>query len=315
MDAATVDQIRLNFNPQGLFVINVAIGLMMLGVALDLKLEDFKRVIVSPKAPGIGLGAQFILLPAFTFLLILVIRPQPSIALGMILVAACPGGNLSNIITYLAKGNCALSISMTAVSTAAAIVMTPLNLALWGSLYYPTAEILRRVSLSPMDVFTTIFMILGIPLVVGLTLSRVFPTLADRVRRPFKIFTLVFFIAIVCGALAANWNIFLKVIGLVALFVFIHNALALNLGYWSGRLFRLDEADSRACCIEVGIQNSALGLVLVFNFFEGLGGMAIVVAWWGIWHIIAGLITAFIFNRRALPADQRVQGPECETGF
>jgi len=185
MDAAAIDQIRLNFNPQGLLVINMAIGLMMLGVALDLKLEDFKRVIVSPKAPSIGLGAQFILLPAFTFLLIYILQPQPSIALGMILVAACPGGNLSNIITYLAKGNSALSISMTAISTAAAIVMTPLNLALWGSLYPPTDAILRRVSLSPMDVFTTIFMILGIPLVIGLTLSRIFPTLADRVRRPF----------------------------------------------------------------------------------------------------------------------------------
>ncbi|MEA1971484.1 MAG: bile acid:sodium symporter family protein, partial [Thermodesulfobacteriota bacterium] len=87
MDAATVDQIRLNFNAQGLLVVNMAIGLMMLGVALDLKLEDFKRVIVSPKAPAIGLGAQFILLPVFTFLLVLLIRPQPSIALGMILVA------------------------------------------------------------------------------------------------------------------------------------------------------------------------------------------------------------------------------------
>jgi len=305
MDAAAIDQIRLNFNPQGLFIINAAIGLMMFGVALDLKLEDFKRIVISPKAPGIGLGAQFILLPAFTFLLTLILRPQPSIALGMILVAACPGGNLSNIITYLAKGNCAVSISMTAVSTAAAIVMTPLNLALWGGLNPDTAEILRKVSLSPMDVFTTVFVILGIPMALGLTLTRIFPSLADRVRKPFKIFSLVFFIVIVCGALVANWNIFLKVIGLVIFVVLIHNALALNLGYWSGRLFRLDERDSRAVCIEVGIQNSALGLVLVFNFFEGLGGMAILVAWWGIWHIIAGLITAFIFTRRPLPAVQQ----------
>jgi len=305
MDAAAIDQIRLNFNPQGLFIINAAIGLMMFGVALDLKIEDFKRIVISPKAPGIGLGAQFILLPAFTFLLTLILRPQPSIALGMILVAACPGGNLSNIITYLAKGNCAVSISMTAVSTAAAIVMTPLNLALWGGLNPDTAEILRKVSLSPMDVFSTIFVILGIPMALGLTLTRIFPSLADRVRKPFKIFSLVFFIVIVCGALVANWNIFLKVIGLVIFVVLIHNALALNLGYWSGRLFRLDERDSRAVCIEVGIQNSALGLVLVFNFFEGLGGMAILVAWWGIWHIIAGLITAFIFTRRPLPAVQQ----------
>jgi bile acid:Na+ symporter, BASS family len=306
MDAAAVDQIRLNFNPQGLFVINAAIGLMMFGVALELKLDDFKRVLVSPKAPAIGLGAQFILLPAFTFLLTLVLDVRPSIALGMILVAACPGGNLSNIITYLAEGNCALSISMTAISTAAAIIMTPFNLSLWGSLNPKTAQIIHQVSLSPMDVFMTIFLILGIPLTAGLTLSRVFPSLADRIRKPFKIFSLIFFIAIVCGALAANWHIFLKVIGLVVFVVFLHNALALNLGYWSGRLFRLDERDSRAVCIEVGIQNSALGLVLVFNFFNGLGGMAIIVAWWGIWHIIAGLITAFIFTRIQLPAAQEV---------
>lgn len=305
MDVAMVDQVRLNFNPQGLLVINIAIGLMMFGVALDLKLEDFKRIIVSPKAPGIGLVAQFILLPALTFLLTLILRPQPSIALGMILVAACPGGNLSNIITYLAKGNCAVSISMTAVSTAAAVVMTPLNLALWGGLNPDTAEILRKVSLSPVDVFTIIFLILGIPLILGLILSRIFPAFADKVRKPFKIFSLVFFMVIVCGALAANWSIFLKVVGLVMLIVLLHNALALNLGYWSGRLCRLDERDSRAVCIEVGIQNSALGLVLVFNFFEGLGGMAILVAWWGIWHIIAGLITAFIFTRFALPAAQQ----------
>jgi BASS family bile acid:Na+ symporter len=306
MDPVAVDQIRLNFSPQGLFIINAAIGMMMFGVALDLKIEDFKRIIISPKAPGIGLGAQFILLPVFTFLLTLILRPQPSIALGMILVAACPGGNLSNIITYLAKGNCAVSISMTAVSTAAAIVMTPLNLALWGGLNPETAEILRRVSLSPLDVFATIFIILGIPLALGLTLNRIFPSLADKIRKPFKIFSLVFFMVIVCGALVANWHIFLKVIGFVMFVVFLHNALALNLGYWSGRLLGLAERDSRAVCIEVGIQNSALGLVLVFNFFEGLGGMAIVVAWWGIWHIIAGLITAFIFTRRPLPAAQRV---------
>jgi len=301
MDAATVDQIRLNFNPQMLFIINAAIGLMMFGVALDLKLSDFKRIVISPKAPGIGLIAQFVFLPALTFVLTLILRPQPSVALGMILVAACPGGNLSNIITYLAKGNCAISITMTAVSTAAAIVMTPLNLSLWGSLNPETAEILRRVSLSPMDVFTTIFLILGIPLTLGLILSRVFPSLADRVRKPFKIFSLIFFVVIVLGALAANWHIFLKVVGLVMLLVFIHNGLALNLGYWSGRVFGLDERDSRAVCIEVGIQNSALGLVLVFNFFDGLGGMAILVAWWGIWHIIAGLTAAFIFTRRPLP--------------
>ncbi len=307
MDAAIIDQVKLNFNPQGLFIINLAIGLMMFGVALDMKIDDFKRIITSPKAPAIGLIAQFIFLPAFTFLLTLIINPVPSIALGMIMVAACPGGNLSNIITYLAKGNCAISVTMTAISSAAAIIMTPLNLALWGSLNPSTAPILREVSLNPFDVFTTIFIILGIPMTAGLLAARRFPALADRVRKPFKVFALVFFIAIVGGALALNWQHFLNYVGIVIFAVIIHNALALNIGFWSGKFFKLKETDIRAVSIEVGIQNSALGLVLVFNFFKGLGGMAIIVAMWGIWHIISGLIVSFYFSGRPIPEEETGQ--------
>jgi BASS family bile acid:Na+ symporter len=301
MDPVTLDQVRLNFNPTGIAIINAAIGLMMLGVALELKIEDFKRIITSPKAPAIGLVAQFLLLPAFTFVLVLIIKPYPSIALGMMLVAACPGGNLSNIVTYLAQGNTAVSISMTAISTAAAIFMTPLNISFWGNMNPATAAIMKQVSLNPVDVFVTVFLILGIPLITGMTLGHYYPGLAEKVKKPFKIFSLVFFIIIVCGALAANWQNFLTYIGLVVFAVLIHNALALNIGYWSGRIAGLPERDCRAVCVEVGIQNSALGLVLVFNFFDGLGGMAILVAWWGIWHIIAGLVTAFIFTRKKLP--------------
>ena len=304
MDPATLDQVRLNFNPTGIAIINGAIGLMMLGVALELRIEDFKRILSSPKAPAIGLAAQFLLLPAFTFLLVSIIRPFPSMALGMMLVAACPGGNLSNIITYLAKGNCAVSISMTAVSTIFAIFMTPLNVSFWGSMNSGTASILKQVSLNPIDVFITVFIILGIPMTIGMTIGHFMPNLANKVRRPFKIFSLIFFIVIVCGALGANWHNFIKYVGLVVFAVFLHNALALNIGYWSGKIARLDERDCRAVSIEVGIQNSALGLVLVFNFFDGLGGMAILVAWWGIWHIIAGLVIAFIFTRRKLPENK-----------
>ncbi|MBW1822795.1 MAG: bile acid:sodium symporter family protein [Deltaproteobacteria bacterium] len=289
MDPVALDQVRLNFNPTGIAIINGAIGLMMLGVALELKIEDFKRILSSPKAPVIGLVAQFLFLPA---------RPFPSMALGMMLVAACPGGNLSNIITYLAKGNCAVSISMTAVSTIFAIFMTPLNISFWGSMNSGTAAILKQV------VFITVFIILGIPMTIGMTIGHFMPNLANKIRRPFKIFSLIFFILIVCGALGANWQNFIKYVGIVVFAVFVHNALALNIGYWFGKIVRLDERDCRAVSIEVGIQNSALGLVLVFSFFDGLGGMAILVAWWGIWHIIAGLITAFIFTRRKLPENK-----------
>ena len=302
MDAAAVDAIRLHFNARGLAAINAVIGLMMFGMALDLSLEDFRRILRAPKAPAIGLLAQFILLPAFTFLLTLAIRPLPSMALGMILIGACPGGNLSNIMTYLARGNAAVSVSMTAVSTAAAVFMTPFNLALWGRLNPATAPILRQVSLNPWDVFTTIFMILGVPLLLGMSAARLWPRQVARLRRPFKIFSVVVFLAVVALALAANWRIFLNVVGLVVVVVFLHNALALGLGYGAGRLARLPEADVRAVAIEVGIQNSALGLVLVFNFFDGLGGMAIIAAWWGIWHIVAGLTLAFFWARRPAQA-------------
>lgn len=309
MDVGMIDQVRLNFNPTGIAILNGAIGLMMLGVALELKIDDFKRIITSPKAPLIGLLAQFLLLPAFTFLLILLIKPHASIALGMMLVAACPGGNVSNIMTYLARGNCAVSISMTAVSTLAAIVMTPLNLSLWGSLNPSTNKILQQVSLNPVDVFITVFVILGIPLTVGMLMGHYMPTLSQKIKKPFKIFTLFFLVVVIGGALAANWQNFINCVGIVVFAVFIHNALALNIGYWSGKAAHLPERDCRAVSIEVGIQNSALALVLIFNFFDGLGGMAVLAGWWGTWHIAAGLIAAFIFTRRPLPEEESINEP------
>jgi BASS family bile acid:Na+ symporter len=299
-----IDQVALNFSEGNLLVLNALIGLMMFGMALDLKVDDFKRIIRIPKAPAIGLGAQFLLLPAFTFLLTLILRPAPSIALGMILVASCPGGNLSNIMTYLARGNASLSVGMTAVSTAAAIVMTPLNLSIWGNLNPDTAPILRSVSLSPLDLFLTIFVILGIPLVLGMMTARRYPGITERIRSPFKVFSVVVFIGFVGVALAGNWQNFLDYVGFVVFAVFIHNALALSLGYGAGRIAGLDPQDTRAVSIEVGLQNSALGLVLVFDFFDGLGGMAIITAWWGIWHIIAGLTVAYFWSRRPVPGTE-----------
>ena len=298
--AQAIDELTLNFDEGSLLLLNVLIGMMMLGMALDLDVDDFRRLVHKPKPPLIGLGAQFVLLPAVTFVLTLIIRPEPSIALGMILVASCPGGNLSNVMTYLAGGNAPLSVGMTAVSTAAAIVMTPLNLSIWGSLNSDTEPILRSVSLSPLDLFMTIFVILGIPLIVGMLIAHRYPGLAERVRRPFKVFSVVVFIGFVLVALGNNWEYFVDYVGLVVLAVFIHNALALGLGNGAARLAGLDKRDQRAVTIEVGLQNSALALILVFDFFDGLGGMAVIAAWWGIWHIIAGLGIAGVWSRRPL---------------
>ncbi|NOZ00797.1 MAG: bile acid:sodium symporter family protein [Deltaproteobacteria bacterium] len=302
-----LDQIHLNFNPSSLLALNAIIGLMMFGMALDIRVADFVRILKTPKGPAIGLLAQFIFLPALTFVLTLVIRPAPSIALGMIMVAACPGGNLSNIMTWLAGGSAALSVSMTAVSTMAAIVMTPLNLALWGSLNPDTAPILRQISLEPLGVLGTIVTILGIPMTLGMLVAHYMPALAGRVRGPFKLGSVVVFGAFIAIALYANWRIFVDVIGLVMLVVLAHNALALFTGYASARLARLDAGDVRAVTIEVGIQNSALALILIFDFFGGLGGMAIIAAWWGVWHIIAGLALSFFWSRRPIGPAMDVQ--------
>jgi BASS family bile acid:Na+ symporter len=293
-----LDLVRLNFNPQSLWALNAVIGLVMFGVALDLKISDFRAVLTSPKPVLIGMIGQFVLLPAFTFLLVLAIKPAPSIALGMMLVAACPGGNISNFLTHYAKGNTALSITMTAISTAVAVVMTPLNLSLWGGLHPEASKILTVVALDPLEMLLAVFLLLGLPMAAGMWTGHRFPHAAARAHKPVQALSLVVFGLFVIGALAANWRYFLNYVGFVVIAVFLHNALALATGYYVARLAGLPERDRRAVSIEVGIQNSALGLALIFNFFGGLGGMAIVTAWWGIWHIISGLTIATLWSRR-----------------
>ena len=300
-----IDDIQLNFNPTTLVLMNILIGFIMFGVSLDLKPADFKRTFRSPKPFIIGLSAQFVIMPALTFLLVLVLQPQPSIALGMFLVAAAPGGNLSNFLTHLAKGNTPLSISMSAVSTALAIVMTPLNTMIWGSLYGPTREILRSFVIHPIDLVQTIIILLGLPLALGMFVNHKAPEWSSKASRWMKRFSIVFFLLFVAGALAANFNYFLEFVGMVVVAVFLHNLIAILTGYFSARAFKLPEQDRRAIAIEIGIQNSGLALILVFNFFDGLGGMAIVAAWWSIWHIVTGLTLATFWSKR--PA-QKVDG-------
>lgn len=301
-----IDDIQLNFNPTTLLLMNILIGFIMFGVALDLKPADFKRTLRSPKPFIIGLSAQFFIMPALTFLLVLILQPQPSIALGMFLVAAAPGGNLSNFLTHLAKGNTPLSISMSAVSTALSIVMMPLNTLLWGSLYGPTNEILKTFSIAPWDLLQSILVLLGIPLALGMYVNHKIPRWSVKASGWMKKFSIVFFLVFVAGALAANFNYFLEYVGMVLIAVFLHNMIALLTGYFSARAFRLPEKDRRAIAIEVGIQNSGLCLILVFNFFDGLGGMAIVAAWWSIWHIVTGLAIATYWSKRPAPKVESV---------
>lgn len=292
-----IDSVSLNFSPLAIIAMNVILGIVMFGVALDMKISDFLNVRRFPRSITIGLIAQFFLLPAFTFLLIKILNPLPSMAMGMILIASCPGGNISNFLTHLAKGNTALSVCMSAVSTLGAIFMTPLNFAFWGSFHPEVSKILRDISISPLDIGLTILMILGIPLALGLFISHKHPIVARRTKKSMSYFSIIVFASFVFIALLSNWNAFSEHIGSVFFIVLIHNAVALGIGYCSATLLRIDRNDKKAVTIEVGIQNSALGLTLIFTFFQGLGGMAIIACWWGIWHIIAGLTISFFWSR------------------
>ena len=293
-----IDLVRLNFNPQTLLLLNFVLGFVMFGVSLELKAADFSEALRTPRALVIGLLGHHLVFPAFTYLLVVALEPRPSIALGMILVSSCPAGNISNFLTHYARGNTALSVSISTLSTLSAIVMTPLNIAFWGGLYEPAQPILRSVAVNPLEMFLHVLLLLGLPLAAGLYVSRRWPVFTARAQKPMKYFSLVFFLLFVIAALAANWKYFLAYVGMVVLVVFIHNASALATGYGMAWATRLPERDRRAVAIECGIQNSGLGLILIFNFFDGLGGMAVITAWWGIWHIVAGLSVATYWSRR-----------------
>ena len=312
-----LDNIRLNFSAGGMRIINIVLALVMFGVALGINPSEFKTVFVRPKSAIIGLVSQWILLPAMTFLLILIFRNQitPMVAMGMILVASCPGGNISNFISSLSKANTELSISLTAITTSAATLVTPFNFAFWGGLYTRFLSRYADAALQPLHIdiwqtLETVFILLGIPLVLGMLFVRFFPKIAEKMKKPFQYFSLLFFITMVVLSFSNNFDLFLDYIFYIFIIVLIHNALALGIGYAAGSAFKLPVKDRRTLTIEVGIQNSGLGLVLLFNpkIFPpelALGGMLFITAWWGVWHIISGLSVSFAFRyadkrRRAL---------------
>ncbi len=296
----TLDWIWLNFTKGGLLFMNITLALIMFGIAMQIKIEHFKLLLISPKPVILGFFSQFFALPFVTFLLVLAIQPTPSVAMGMILVAACPGGNISNFISSLAKGNVALSITLTAVATIAAIFMTPFNFAFWGKLYSAASNLVIPIEIDAWEMIKTVLILLGIPVVLGMTFARFFAHTAQRISKPFKVFSIVAFLGFVVAALAANFGYFLKYVHLIALIVIIHNGLGLLTGYLIPTIFKLSKQDRRTISIETGIQNSGLGLVLIFNpnLFDGLGGMAFIAALWGIWHIISGLGLAYYWSRK-----------------
>ncbi|MFT4611592.1 MAG: BASS family bile acid:Na+ symporter [Glaciecola sp.] len=295
-----LDDVKINFDSEGLWVLNIALAVVMFGVALGISVSDFKSLLKQPKLVLVGILAQFILLPLLTFLVIIVIRPQPSIALGMMMVAACPGGNISNFMTHVAGGNTALSVCLTAFGTFLTIIVTPLNFQLYAGLYAPTAQLLKDVELQPFELVKLIVLILGLPLFLGMLLRSKNVNLAIKLSKLLKPISILVFVAIVIIAFSKNTDVFYNYIHYVLIIGVSHNALAIGLGLLTAKAFSLSFKDQKTIAIETGIQNSGLGLLLIFTFFSGLGGMAIMAAFWGIWHILSGLILAFYWSRKSL---------------
>lgn len=310
-----LDPVRINFSESGNFALNLALAFIMFGVALSIRIDSFKRLIHAPKPLFIGLFLQFILLPVITFVLVIVLNKviTPAVAMGMILVAACPGGNISNFMTSLSKGNTELSVTMTAISTVLAIFMTPFNFSLWGGLYVNFLNRMAGNMLQPLEIeyaqmFETVILIIGIPVILGVSFSRYFPKASLTLKKILQFLSILFFFALVAVMFSNNWELFVKHIKYIFLIVFIHNAVLLLSGYTTATLFKQPDRNRRAITIETGIQNSGLGLVLLLNpdIFPpetAIGGMLFITAWWGIWHIISGLGLSFYWARKPLTVE------------
>jgi BASS family bile acid:Na+ symporter len=295
-----VDALRINFNPSQMAVLNIAMAFLMFSVALDVKPGDFKKVVQFPKSVGVGLLAQYLLFPLFTLLLIAIFHPPVSIALGMVLVSMCPSGNITNFLVHQAGANVALSVTLNAIIILLASVVTPAGFLFWSQ-FVPESETLRTsFELHFVDMAWIILQLILAPLLVGMGLNASFPEVIAKIRPWVQRFSLLIFFTILVLALVGNRENLVHYLGFVFLLVAVHNGVALTTGYSMGRLFRLNELDSRTLAFETGVHNTALGLLLIFRFFNGLGGMALVAAWWGIWDLVTGISLANYWKRRPI---------------
>lgn len=300
-----LDSINVTLNAGGMNTINIVLAFVMFGVALGIKPRMFVEVFSKPKSVILGMCSQLILLPLLTFGLTLLLGKSInwSMALGMILVASCPGGNISNFMSSLSKANVELSVSLTAISTALCVLMTPFNFWLYGNLYLHFASVqadVPQLVIPLWDVFKTIVILLGIPLVLGILTSHFLPRVAEKLKKPFQWISIVFFLVMVVLSFWSNRVAFLQCIQFIFLIVLVHNLLALLTGFTVGTAFKVPKADRRTLTIETGIQNSGLGLALLLgtSIFAGLpphGGMLVITAWWGVWHIVSGLTVSSLF--------------------
>lgn len=291
--------------PTAQIILSLVLATMVFSVALELRPQDFLGVARTPRAVVCGLIPQFILLPLATWLATLALDLPPNIEAAMILVAACPGGSLSNVITHMGRGNTALSVSISAIASLIALLATPFNFAWMVATNPATAGWLRTLEIDPSGIWVSLFLLLALPMAAGLALVRLQPGLAHRLRRPLGRFSLLALLGFIAIGLVRERHLLtlglLPTLGLVV----AHNALGLWLGWATARAMRVSVPDRRAVMIEGGMQNSGLALGIIGLQFNADLGMVVVASLWGIWHIVSGLSLAFLWRRH----DDRLADP------
>jgi BASS family bile acid:Na+ symporter len=302
--------VKIDFSEDNLLFLNFALAFIMFGVALGIKTENFRELARNPRSVVTGVLSQFLLLPALTYILVMIfdrsIDLVAGLGLGMILVAACPGGNLSNFFSSIGKGNVALSITLTAIATVLAMFLTPLNFEVWSSFYLGDRIGGVNVSMDSAKMMKMVFLLLVVPLIVGILFNTYLPRVTNKINLPIKVISFFILIGFIVVAFLKNLELFVQYYDYIIFVVFIHNLVALGSGYYFSKMLGNKSQDNRTISIETGIQNSGLGLVIIFSIFDGNGGMALITAWWGIWHIIAGIAIALFYSRGAIFQTQKV---------
>ncbi len=291
------ESIEIHFNQSSEWGLYLTLGFIMFGVSLGITKATFISAFRKPKLLLLGLFSQWILLPFLTWLLILVAKPSPGIACGMFLLAAVPGGNVSNFISKIAGGNVSLSIMLTFFSTGLSFFLTPLIFGLWCSLYAPVVPLKQSFSLEPAEVMKTLLFLSVIPVTLGILLSTRKPSLAQQIDKPVNLLSGLLFLAFLVGAILQNLESFAAHVDKVFFYVLIMNGLAFAAGWAVSKLAGLKTPEVKSISIETGIQNAGLALVLILQFFNRNGEAALAAAFWGVWHIFSGVIWGLFLRR------------------
>jgi len=296
MDTATLDSLRIVLDPLGQAGVALALMLVMFGVALGLRVQDFRILADKPSLYLGGVFAQIVLLPLVTFGLIILISPPPSIALGMIVVACCPGGSVSNLLTYLSRGDIAVSVALTATSSMLAALLTPASTLFWAQAYAPTAELLVSLDVNPLLFIGQTTLLLALPLAAGMIVAAKAPEIAERIRKRTTIAGAAVLGATIIYGIAYFYPILWPAVGLLASITILHNTAAFATGAVVGMVLSKQSSIRRALTFEIGIQNAGLALIILLSQLKGVGGAAAIAAVWGVWDLIAGGLLAISYN-------------------